>query len=333
MRFFLLCIGLCCLCALSVAAQESVVADEPPAPEFTLFDSVVLGVVEGLTEYLPVSSTGHLILTNRALGLDSDLPALNRSGGIVYSDELDETGQQRPYTMKDAADAYAIVIQAGAILAVLFLYWRRVWEVVLGCLGRSRAGLLLARNLIVAFLPAAALGPFLDDYLEAYLFAPVPVAVALCAGAVLMFWIERRRRKLDEAGELSDELDLQDLSWQRSLLIGALQCVAMWPGTSRSMMSIAGGYLAGLSPARAAEFSFLLGLITLTAASAYRVLTDGSYLIQVIDPMPALVGCLVATVAALLSVKWLVGFLTRRGLTPFAYYRIALAVLVLVFWS
>lgn len=289
-------------------------------------EALILGLVEGITEYLPVSSTGHLVLTNELLGLADDTPLFDEAGApILDSDE-------QPYTLGRAADAYAIIIQAGAILAVAVLYWGRLWGVAMGFLGRDPQGLRLGLNLLVAFLPAAVLGLLLDDLIESLLFAPIPIAIALAAGAVLMWAVERRRARRQKANPdaVSEGPDLPELSYRQCLIIGFLQCVAMWPGTSRSMMTIVGGYVVGLSPKRAAEFSFLLGFITLSAAAGYKTLKDGRDMLQVLDLGPLLFGTLVAFVSAALAVKWLVGYLSRHGLALFAWYRLGLAVLVVL---
>jgi undecaprenyl-diphosphatase len=290
-------------------------AAERPA-ELTYTDAVILGIVEGITEYLPISSTGHLILANRFLGLDRDIPL-----------DLGE-GTESPKTLRDAANAYAIIIQGGAILAVVLLYWRRLLDILAGVFGRSRTGLLLLRNLTAAFLPAAVLGLLLEDWIDRHLFGPLPVINALVVGAFLMLAVENWRRRRGETQTFSAGPDLHELSVSRSILIGLLQCVAMWPGTSRSMMTIVGGYLAGFSPARAAEFSFLLGLVTLTAASGYKTVSEGEWMLRALDLGPVLVGILVATIFAALSVKWLVSYLSRHGLAAFAWYRILLALAV-----
>jgi undecaprenyl-diphosphatase len=311
------------VCGAAQAAAD--VAAELPGETESLdtIDAIILGLVEGITEYLPISSTGHLLLTNALLGLDSTEPIPGRDGLPL----LDKEGE--PVTLKAAADAYSIVIQAGAILAVLFLYWPRIWQVVLGVLGLSPHGRLLARNLIVAFLPAAVLGLLLDDWIESMLFAPLPIAIALAFGGFLMLGVESwRKHQLPGEDNITD---LHTLGVKQCLFIGILQCFAMWPGTSRSMMTIVGGYMAGLNPARAAEFSFLLGLITLSAAAGYKTVTSGSEMFQVIETGPLLLGIFVAFISAALAVKWLVGYLTRHGLALFAWYRFALAALVLFF--
>ena len=297
----------------------------PPvqAESLDTVDALILGLVEGITEYLPISSTGHLILTNHLLGLDSSEPLLDQEGKIIL------TPAGEPVSLKTAADAYAIVIQAGAILAVLILYWPRIWQVLLGILGFSPHGRRLARNLMVAFLPAAVLGLLLDDWIESKLFAPLPIAVALFLGGLLMLGVESWRKT--QLADDEDITDLHTLGVKQCLFIGILQCVAMWPGTSRSMMTIVGGYIAGLSPAKAAEFSFLLGLITLSAAAGYKTVTSGPEMFLVIETGPLIVGILVAFISAALAVKWLVRYLTRHGLALFAWYRFVLAGLVVFF--
>ncbi|MCL4220973.1 MAG: undecaprenyl-diphosphate phosphatase [Phycisphaerales bacterium] len=281
----------------------------------TPLDAAVLGLVEGITEYLPISSTGHLIIASALMGLDS------------------------PQEQKAAVDAFNIVIQGGAILAVLGLFRQRVLQMILGVLGRDRAGLKLAINIIVAFLPAAVLGVLLDDWIDAHLFYAGPVLGALLLGGVFMIGIDRWKiRPQRENSELVTGRDIAEMTWIDALVIGLLQCVAMWPGTSRSMMTISGGVLVGLKPRQAAEFSFLLGLPTLGGACVYKlakdVTGDGPHMFEVIGPLPMIVGIVVATLSAAVAVKLLVGFLTRHGLTVFGIYRILLcAVLGALWWT
>lgn len=269
------------------------------------WQAVVLGLVEGVTEYLPISSTGHLILASSLLGLRTPENA-------------------------EALATFEIAIQGGAILAVLGLYRHRVPQTWNGLRGRDPVGRRLLVNLALAFLPAALLGPLLDDPIEAHLFHAPPVLAALFLGGLWMLWLGRR----GPAGERT----IESMDARMALLIGLFQCVAMWPGTSRSMMTIAGGVLLGMRARDAAEFSFLLGVPTLGAACAYKLaknlLGDGPNLFETLGAAPVAIGFAVAAVSAAVAVKWLVGFLGRHGLAPFGWYRIALALLLAVLaWS
>lgn len=281
-------------------------------------DAVILGLVEGVTEFLPVSSTGHLILTNEFLGLDSEEPIL------IESDKAGSGSQvAKPYTLKAAADAYVIVIQIAAIAAVAFLYWRDFWEMLMGVLGKSRAGLMLLRNVVAAFIPAAILGFLFHDAIESYLFGSVPVIAALAVGAIVMIFFQKKYEKSFVSEKPA--MELHELSLKQSLVVGFMQCVALFPGTSRSMMTILGSYFVGLRPVQAAKFSFILGFVTLSAASIYKLLKDGKMMIEVLSPGPVVLGLVVAFISSLIAAKWLVGFLNRRGLIPFAIYRLLLA--------
>ena len=262
-------------------------------------------MVEGITEFLPVSSTGHLILAAGLLGAAD--PAA-----------------------KSAEDAYLIILQGGAVLSVLGLYWPRVLEMLRGLLGKSPAGLRLVINLGLAFVPAVVLGKLFGKDVKRLLFHPEPVLAALFLGGVWMIWLSRSRAG-DRAQQGIDELD-----WRRALGIGLFQCLALWPGTSRSMMTIAGGVLLGLRPREAAEFSFLLGVPTLGGATLYELVThlhDAAEagtptLFEQLGTRTVLVGMLVAAVSAALAVRWLVGFLNRHGLAVFGWYRIGLALVL-----
>lgn len=298
------------------------------------WQAAILGLVEGVTEYLPISSTGHLILAAALMGLD---------GAEV----------------KASVDAFNIVIQGGAILAVLGLYRARVWQMVRGLLGKDRAGLRLFLLLCVAFVPVPVViltpkllgGETLDDVIEARLFSPGPVLGALAVGGVFMLALDRwkmrgwRRGEGEVEGEGEGEAggdvgaerrrgeDIAELAFWKALVIGLMQLVSMWPGTSRSMMTITGGVLVGLRPKAAAEFSFLLGLPTLGAACAWSLLsnlkdaaeTGTPNLFEQLGAVNVLVGLAVATASAWAAVAWLVGFLNRHGLAVFGVYRIVLA--------
>ena len=309
-------------------------APEPdsPAAELSIKDAIILGVVEGVTEFLPISSTGHLIIATRMLGLEGEQPLIGRDGQpLWFKKPSAKHPEGEPLTLKRAADTYNVVIQFGAIAAVALLYWPQLFSMLRGLLGRDTAGLRLLINVGIAFLPAAVIGLLAHDWIDAHLFSIGAVIVAQVAGALLMFYAEfwrRRRAVLTPA-----RAELRDLSPLAAAGIGALQCLALWPGTSRSMTTIVGGFFAGLDPRRSAEFSFLLGFVTLTAASIFKSYKSGAAMIQVFGWSHVLLGGVVAAVTAAVCVGFLVAWLTRHGLAAFAWYRLALAaVLAVVFY-
>ena len=267
------------------------------------WEAIVLGIVEGLTEYLPVSSTGHLILAQRMLGIEKT----------------------------EASDAYAICIQAGAIIAVVGLYWHRIrgmFAGVFSMLSGDRSpnpGFRLAVNIIVAFMPAVVLGLLFDDMIEAKLFGLWPIVTAWFVGgaAILVVAWWRKRHGGQQEGK-----PLEELTWQMALAIGTIQCVAMWPGTSRSLVTIVGGVLFGLSLSAAVEFSFLLGVLTLLAATVYKAKDAGPVMLETYGWWPMIIGSLAAWISAVAAVKWMVEYLKRHGMQIFGYYRVALALAV-----
>ena len=315
------------------AAPTDRPAPSAPAAELEVSDAVILGIVEGVTEFLPISSTGHLIIVNDLLGLESEQQLVNRDGEPLWHKPPSAKHPGGvPLTLKLAADTYAVVIQVGAIAAVVGLYWRQFVSMLLGLFGRSSAGIRLLRNVLLAFLPVAIAGFLLHDLIDRYLFSVEAVIVALVGGAFLMLWAERWRRA-NSSGIGYSKGDPADLSARKAFGIGLAQCLAMWPGTSRSMVTIVGGYLAGLSPVKAAEFSFLVGLPTLAGAAVYKSFKSGPAMIEVFGWSPVLLGGVVAAVSAALAVKFLVSFLSRAGLSLFAYYRLILAaVLAALHW-
>lgn len=321
-----------CLCLL-LAAPAGHGAEPAPEPvaELTLTDAMVLGVVEGVTEFLPISSTGHLIIANKVLGLQSEKQLTNAKGEpLWYRPVSPKYPAGVPLTLKLAADTYTVVIQVGAIAAVAFLYWQPLLSMFVGLLGRSSSGVKLLRNIMLAFIPVAVSGLLLHDWIDRYLFSVGAVIWALVVGALLMLWAERWRKANSGIGYSRN--DPADLSLGNAASIGVFQCLALWPGTSRSMVTIVGGYLAGLKPVKAAEFSFLVGLPTLAGAAVYKGWKSGPAMIEVFGWGNVLLGTLVAAITAFIAVKFLVKFLTSHGLAVFAYYRLALAV-VLIFFS
>lgn len=273
----------------------------------TMGQAAVLGIVEGLTEYLPVSSTGHLLLAERVLKIGHNPQA---------------SAEQNLRT-KEALDAYTIVIQIGAILAVFGLYLRRIIEMFYGLIGKDREGRRLLINVAVGFLPAAVIGLLFNKLIKSYLFGIWPVIIAWLIGGLAILFVSWKKR--GERSAAAEGMKLGELTWRMALIIGFAQCIAMWPGVSRSLVTIVSGVLVGLSLSVAVEFSFLLGLITLSAATAYDILKHGQVMLQTFDSVALAVGVAFALVSALVSVKWMVGYLQRHGLAIFGYYRVALA--------
>ena len=273
----------------------------------TVGQAAILGVVEGLTEYLPVSSTGHLLLAERLMGI-----------GEARAASAEE--RQR---IKDAADAYTICIQAGAIIAVLGLYFGRVKQMLRGLAGKDPDGSRLLINVAAGFIPAAVIGLLFNKTIKAYLFGPWPVVAAWFVGGVAILAVSRWNRNHRRATHQG--LLLDDMTWRMALIIGFAQCIAMWPGVSRSLVTIVGGLLVGLSLSAAVEYSFLLGVVTLGAATAYDALKQGQVMLQTFDALAIAVGLVFAFVSAVVSVKWMVSYLNRHGLAVFGYYRVALA--------
>ena len=257
-----------------------------------LLKALILGVVEGLTEFLPVSSTGHLILA-------SDLLDFNDEKGKVFE----------------------IVIQTGAMLAIVWEYRAKFAGVIAG-LARDRQARQFVMNLVIAFIPAAVLGLAFGSTIKAALFKPVPVAIAFIAGGFVILWAERREHRITVQS-------VDDMRWTDALKVGCAQAFALIPGTSRSGATIIGGLLFGLSRRAATEFSFFLAVPTLIAAGAYdfyrnRALFDAG------DIGVFTVGTVASFVSAFLCVRWLLRYLASHDFTVFAWYRIAFGIVVLV---
>ena len=298
-----------------------------PAAELSVRDAVVLGLVEGITEFLPISSTGHLIIATHVLNLEGKEPLRNERGEVLwYKPPSAENPAGEPLTLKLAADTYVVVIQVGAIAAVALLYWGQIVGMIRGLLGQNAAGVRLLRNVILAFFPVAVAGLLLNKWIDKHLFSIAAVVAALVSGAVLMLAAERWRRNAPSANRSGKEP--QDLTASQALGIGLMQCLALWPGTSRSMVTMVGGYFCGLSPARAAEFSFLVGLPTLAGAAVYKGAKAGPAMIAVFGWPHVLLGTAVAALSAAVAVRFLVRYLTHYGLGLFAIYRLILAALL-----
>jgi undecaprenyl-diphosphatase len=310
----------------SLWAADKPASQEAAAPQSLLSnrDAVVLGLVEGITEFLPISSTGHLIIANRALGLSSEAPILGADGTPLWLKPPSvENPAGVPITVKIAADTYIVVIQVGAIAAIVFIFWPSLAGILRGLTGRDAGGLRLLRNIALAFFPVVIVGLAIDDFIDAHLFSIKTVIWALLVGAGLMWGAEWwRKKRHTEAANLKMPADL---TVAESLKIGAAQCLALWPGMSRSMVTMVGGYFCGLAPAKAAEFSFLVGLPVLGGAAVYKAWQTGPVILSVFGWSEMLVGALVAAISAGIAVRFLVSYLQRFGLGAFAIYRVILA--------
>ncbi|HCU66819.1 MAG TPA: undecaprenyl-diphosphatase [Rheinheimera sp.] len=259
-----------------------------------LFQAFILGIVEGLTEFLPVSSTGHLIVVADLIGFHND--------GRVFE----------------------IAIQFGAILAIVFEYRQRFLGVATGMFSDSKAQKFIL-NLFIAFLPAAIIGLLFIKTIKLYLFNPITVAVMLVLGGLIILWAERRQHQVRV-------LDVDDISWKDALKIGCAQVVSMVPGTSRSGATIIGGLFIGLDRKVAAEFSFFLAVPTMFAATFYDLFKHRDLLGAADIPMFA-VGFVTAFVAALLAVRTLVKYVGNHSYEIFAWYRIAFGGFILLSWQ
>ena len=294
------------------------VTPSPIYPKFIMepWQALILGVIEGITEYLPISSTGHLLVAQHLMGIGTSTA-----------------------TSKAAAATFAICIQGGAILAVLGIYMKRVLQMLRGVLGQDSEGLKLAMMLLAGFIPAAVIGVLFNDKIEEKLFGMWPVIIAWIVGGILIL-ATAKWRKHNPATH--DGKDLIEMTLKMALIIGLLQCVAMWPGTSRSLMTIVGGLIVGLSMKAAVEYSFLLGVLTLTAATAKKAVwkVDGlgeqyhvwfggvKLLTSTYSTFSIIVGLVAAAISAALAVKWLVSYLQSHGLSIFGWYRIALGIVI-----
>ena len=257
--------------------------------------AIIMGLVEGFTEFLPISSTGHLILAGSLLNF---------------------TGEK--------VKVFEIAIQAGAMLAVIWEYRARIARVLSGLFSERRQQKFVI-NLIVAFLPAALLGLVFASAIKAELFKPVPVAMAFIVGAFVILWVERRHKNLPQAARIET---VDDMTVLDALKVGCAQAFALIPGTSRSGATIIGGMLFGLSRKAATEFSFFLAIPTLLSATVYSVYKERALLSMADLPMFG-IGGLAAFVSAFLCVRWLLRYISSHDFTFFAWYRIVFGLLVL----
>ena len=269
--------------------------------DFTLLmKAALMGVVEGLTEFLPISSTGHLILAGALLGFNDD-----------------------------KAKVFDIAIQTGAIGAVILVYWQKICTTVRAFPTDSQARQ-FALNVLIAFVPAVLLGLLFGKAIKAHLFTPLVVASTFIVGGLVILWAERRQAQLPGAVRIQE---VEEMSWKDALKVGLVQCLAMVPGTSRSGATIIGGMLMGLSRKAATDFSFYLAIPTLIGAGAYSLFKERALLSWADVPMFG-VGLLASFVSAWLCVRWLLRFIATHSFTGFAWYRIVFGVVVLATaWS
>lgn len=257
---------------------------------------ILLGIVEGITEFLPVSSTGHLILAAELLGYDAERWAL-----------------------------FNIVIQLGAILAVVVLYWRTFWAVLMGLTRLDPVSIRFVRNILIAFLPAAVIGLLLRKQIEAMLGSPITVAVALIVGGFAILAVERWKKQADGVAGVAE------IPLSRVIGIGFIQCLAMVPGVSRSGATIMGALALGVERRTAAEFSFFLAIPTMMGASVLEIAKHHDTLAatQTVGWGGIALGFLVSFVVAVVVIRWFVGIVSSHGFAPFAWYRIGAGALAL----
>lgn len=261
-----------------------------------LIQAIILGVVEGLTEFLPISSTGHLIIVSNWLGFQD----------------------------KSGANTFVVAIQAGAILAVCWYYRQLIGKLLVG-MWHPGAERRLVINTLIAFLPAALIGVLIAHLIESWLFNVGTVATMLILGGVILLWIEKRPSTKPRT------MTMQDMTWKQALGVGVAQCFAMIPGTSRSGSTIVGGLLLGLSRQVATEFSFFLGIPTILGATVYDLWRNRDSLLSgEMNLSLLIVGLVVSFISALIVVKWLIGYVSRHDYQPFGWYRIVFGVVLWV---
>lgn len=264
-----------------------------------IIKAIIMGMVEGITEFLPISSTGHLILTDALLN----------------------------FWTPEKADLFIVVIQLGAILAVIYLYWGRLWRALMGLITGKDAQRSnprqLGLSLIVATVPIMVLGLLFDKMLKALLFNPTVVAVMLIVGGGIIFWAEKQQHRIKYH-------EAEDIDFKTAMLIGLIQCLALIPGTSRSGSTIIGSLFLGVSRKASAEFSFFLGIPVLVGAGILDLAKNHQILTTTEDWTIMAIGTVVSFIFAMIFIKWLVNWVSNRDFTIFAWWRIVVGLLVLI---
>lgn len=288
------------LCVLPLWAQGAAASTQQNDIAMPLSQAVTLGAIQGMTEFLPVSSTGHMILANH----------------YIF---------HVPEAQKDSWNDYLVCIQLGTILTLLLFYRRDIGRILRGCCGKDTDGFRLGWNVGLAFVPAGLLGFFCDGYIQQKLYNPLCIAWALAIGGYFISLIESWRVK-----HAPRYASVYNLTARSALAIGLCQCIALWPGFSRSLATIIGSLLVGLSLVESIRFSFLLGLLTSTVATLYKLLKHSDALLHMLSQSMAWVGIGVAFVLGLLTIHLFLRYLQRHGLKIFGYYRILLAIILTI---
>lgn len=279
--------------------------------ESTLFmlKALFLGLIEGFTEFIPVSSTAHLLLIGEWLNFSSG------------SDKV-----------------FEVVIQFGSILAVMWIFRTRLWQLIQGTFSGERAEVMFTRNLLIAFLPAAVIGAIMIKYIKALFHNPAVFVVTLIAGGLIMLWVERKPHFSKNAAVNPDDsmasrhvstYTLEEITWKQALVVGFAQCLAMVPGTSRSGATIISGMMAGIQRKTATEFSFFLAMPTMLAATVYDLYRNSGVL-STTETQAIVVGFVAAFFSALIVVRAVLHFVSKHTYRPFAWYRIGLGIVVMI---
>ena len=281
---------------LSLMACMSCFGEDIPAKQ-----TITLGVVQGITEFLPVSSTGHMILVN----------------------EVGFHSKEQSQRVQSALDNYMVCIQLGTILTLLLFYRRDVIRIFRGCLGRDRDGFNLGWNLGIAFIPAGVIGFLCDNIIQQYFYGKMCVVLALILGGFVILWLENFRAK-----HRPMITDIYDVSMKSAWIVGMFQVIALWPGFSRSLATIMGCLCVGMCLKSAIHFSFLLGLLTSSVATLYKFLKHGTEIFETMEGLAALGGVLVAFLVGMSTIHIFLWYLRTHGLKIFGYYRILIGVIL-----